>query len=71
MKELEKFIEIFEGLDCAYGITRKSNQFDNRGKNKTESFTIPKPPIKALWRDHLEGKDPALGIVPIRQDNKC
>ena len=71
MKELEKFIEIFEGLDCAYGITRKSNQFDDRGKNKTESFTILKPPTKNLWKKHLEGEDPGLGIVPIRKDNKC
>ena len=54
MKELEKFIEIFEGLDCAYGITRKSNQFDERGKNKTDSFTILKPPGKNLWKNHLE-----------------
>ncbi|SVB59584.1 uncharacterized protein METZ01_LOCUS212438, partial [marine metagenome] len=27
MKELEKFKKIFEGLDCAYGITKKSAQF--------------------------------------------
>ena len=71
MKELEIFKNIFEGLNCAYGITKKSSHFDERGKNKTESFTIPKPPIQSLWKDHLEGKDPALGIVPIRQDNKC
>ena len=57
MKELEKFKNIFEGLDCAYGITKKSSHFDERGKNKTESFTIPKPPIQSLWNDHLEGKD--------------
>ena len=38
MKELEKFKEIFEGLDCAYGITKKSTQFTEKGKNKTESL---------------------------------
>jgi len=32
MKELEKFKEIFEGLDCAYGITKKSTQFTEKGK---------------------------------------
>ena len=71
MKELEKFKEIFEGLDCAYGITKKSTQFTEKGKNKTESFTISKPPIKQLWNDHLIGKDPALAIIPINKDNKC
>ena len=70
-KELEKFKEIFEGLDCAYGITKKSTQFTEKGKNKTESFTIHKPPIEQLWNDHLIGKDPALAIIPINKDNKC
>lgn len=70
-KELEKFKEIFEGLDCAYGITKKSAQFTEKGKNKTESFTIHKPPITQLWNDHLIGKDPALAIIPINKDNKC
>ena len=70
MKELEKFKEIFEGLDCAYGITKKSTHFTEKGKNKTESFTIHKPPIKPLWNDHLIGKDPGLGIIPINRENK-
>jgi len=34
MKELEKFKEIFEGLDCAYGITKKSTQFTEKVKTK-------------------------------------
>ena len=71
MKELEKFKEIFEGLDSAYGITKKSDQFDERGKNKTESFTIHKAPIDQNWKDHLEGKYPGLAIIPINKENKC
>ena len=71
MKELEKFKKIFEGLDSAYGITKKSDQFDERGKNKTESFTIHKAPIDQNWKDHLEGKYPGLAIIPINKENKC
>jgi len=71
MKDLEKFKEIFEGLDCAYGQTVKTDQFSEKGKHKTKSFTITKRPIDKLWQDHLDGKDPALGIVPISSDNKC
>ena len=70
-KDLEKFKEIFEGLDCAYGQTVKTDQFSEKGKHKTKSFTITKRPIDKLWQDHLDGKDPALGIVPISSDNKC
>jgi len=58
MKELNKFIYIFEGLDTAHGITKKSDQINEKGKNKTTSFTIHKPPIEKLWQDHLDGKDP-------------
>ena len=71
MVELDKFIKIFEGLTSAYGQTIKTDQFSEKGKHKTKSFTISNPVTKKLWREHLEGKDPALGIVPINQENKC
>ena len=67
MKDLEKFINIFEGLDIAYGITKKSDEINEKGKNVTKSFTIHKPPIEKLWQDHLDGKDPGLCIIPINQ----
>ena len=35
MKDLEKFINIFEGLDIAYGITKKSDEINEKGKNVT------------------------------------
>ena len=70
MKELNKFIYIFQGLDSAHGITKKSSEINERGKNKTVSFTIHKPPIEKLWQDHLDGKDPGLAIIPINQENK-
>ena len=69
--EIKKFKGIFEGLESAYGQTVKTDQFDDRGKHKTKSFTVSKPPIDSLWKDHLKGKDPALGIVPINKENKC
>jgi hypothetical protein len=71
MIELDKFIKIFEGLTSAYGQTVKTDQFSEKGKHKTKSFTISNPVTKKLWREHLEGKDPALGIVPITKENKC
>ena len=70
-EEVKKFKGIFEGLESAYGQTVKTDQFDERGKHKTKSFTVSKPPIDSLWKDHLNGKDPALGIVPINKENKC
>jgi len=69
--ELDKFIDIFSGSFSAYGQTRKTQEFDDRGKHKTKSFIIKKIPSTQMFREHLEGKDPALGIIPINEDNKC
>ena len=71
MTEVEKFINIFEGLNTAYGQTVKTDQFSEKGKHKTKSFTIKNAVTKKLWDEHLKGSDPGLGIVPINQDNKC
>ena len=71
MTELDRFINIFEGSYSAYGQTRKTEEFDERGKHKTRSFIIKKSPSKQMFQDHLMGKDPALGIIPINEENKC
>ena len=71
MIELDKFIKIFEGLTSAYGQTVKTDQFSEKGKHKTKSFTISNPVTKKLWEEHLKGSDPGLGIVAINKENKC
>ena len=68
---IERFRKIFEGLDSAYGQTIKTDQFDERGKHKTKSYTVNKVPVTKIWEDHLKGTDPGLGIVPINKENKC
>ena len=68
---LEKFIKIFEGLNVAYGQTIKTNEITEKGKHKTKSFTVKKTPTEDLWQKHLDGADPALGIIPIREDSTC
>jgi len=65
------FKSIFEGLDSAYGQTVKTDQFDERGKHKTKSYTVGQVPVIKIWQDHLKGTDPGLGIVPINKENKC
>ena len=69
--KVDKFINIFEGSFSAYGQTRKTEEFDERGKHKTRSFIIKKSPTKQMFQEHLDGKDPALGIIPINEENKC
>jgi len=68
---LERFKEIFAGLQTAYGQTKVTEEFSDNGKHEAKSFTIKKPVSDLLWQAHLDGAEPALGIVPIREDNKC
>ena len=66
----EKFIEIFSGLDRAYGQTQ-SRQKNEAGKLEGKSWIEKAPLTKEKWYDHLEGREPSLGIIPIRDDNTC
>jgi len=71
MSNIDKFIDIFGGSFSAYGQTRKTEEYDERGKHKTKSFIIKKIPSTKMFQDHLDGVDPALGIIPINEENKC
>ena len=71
MTGIDKFIDIFGGSFSAYGQTRKTEEFDDRGKHKTKSFIIKKRPTDQMFQEHLDGKEPALGIIPINEENKC
>ena len=68
---MKAFKDIFEGLNSAYGQTILSSIYSDNGKQKTKSFTVKKPVTDELWKNHLEGREPGLGIVPINENNKC
>tara|TARA_R110000787_G_scaffold148_2_gene454 strand:- start:5315 stop:6925 length:1611 start_codon:yes stop_codon:yes gene_type:complete len=63
----EKFKHIFTGLDRVHGEYRYSETKIN-GKRDGKMFTKHEPPTLQMYQDHLDGKMPALGIVPIRDD---
>jgi len=66
----EKFKEIFAGFQTAYGQYQKGERGEN-GKQKGKAFIVRKPVTDNLWEDHLNGVDPALGIIPINESNNC
>ncbi len=70
MNKVEKFKSIFSGLDRAYGQYKSEGPKAN-GKMGGKAFIIKEPVTDKLWTDHLEGKDPSLGIIPIRDDSTC
>jgi hypothetical protein len=68
---IERLQEIFKGLENAYGQTKITNEIRSDGKNEVKSYTIKKPITDTLWEQHVAGVEPALGIVPINEDNEC
>jgi hypothetical protein len=68
MDERKKFIEIFSGLERAYGQT-KSRSKNQSGKLETDSWIVKEQLTEQKWHDHLDGKEPSLGIIPIKDDN--
>ena len=67
---MEKFKSIFLGLDIAYGQYQPGERGEN-GKQKGKAFICRGDVRDPLWSAHLEGKGPALGIIPITQNNDC
>ena len=41
------------------------------GKQQGKAFIVRQNVTDELWKNHLEGKGAALGIIPITQNNDC
>ena len=69
-ENIQKFKDIFKGLERAHGVTYVDKK-GNGEKIKGKSFVKRDPVTDELWLFHLQGKEPSLGIIPINDDNKC
>ena len=67
---IEKFKQIFTGLDRAHGVTKVGESNGNGKKIKGVSFIKREPVTDDLWQKHLDGTD-SLGVIPINDDNSC
>jgi len=54
---IEKFKNIFQGLDRAHGVTIVGESNGNGTKVKGKSFVKREPVTDELWQKHLNGKD--------------
>jgi hypothetical protein len=67
---IERFKNIFKGLERAHGCTKVATPTENGIKVKGQSFVVRQPVTDDLWRMHLQGSQ-SLGIIPINEDNQC
>jgi hypothetical protein len=68
---IDNFKEIFEGNKSAYGQLILTGETTDKGKAKGKAFIKRETIQDHLWQDHLDGKDPALGVIPINEQNMC
>jgi len=68
---IQEFIDLFKGLDIAYGEYFLNGDRDSKtGKTKGQAITKRGPVTEELFRKHLNGEI-NLGIIPINKENKC
>ncbi|MDB2405072.1 primase C-terminal domain-containing protein [bacterium] len=67
---MNKFKNIFSGLTIAYGQYQPGERGEN-GKQQGKAFIVRGTVTEELWENHLTGKGPALGIIPITENNDC
>ena len=67
---IDRFKEIFKGLERAHGCTKVSEPVADGVKLKGQSFVVRQPVTDDLWLKHLKGSQ-SLGIIPINDDNQC
>ena len=66
----KEFIRIFSGLTRAYGQTQSRSKNES-GKLEGKSWIVPEQLTEDKWLNHLAGKEPSLGIIPINEKNQC
>mgnify|MGYP003132058721 CR=1 FL=1 len=68
---IEKFIDIFSGLNIAYGRFIPEDKNDaGKLQGKNQIIREPDGLPEKLWEDHLSGVA-SLGIIPIDENNEC
>ena len=57
---VNKFIQIFKGLERAHGVTYIDKKSIDGQKIKGKSFIKREPVTSKLWENHLNGIEPSL-----------
>ena len=67
---IDKFINIFEGYKWAHGHFTKDKS-NLPGKVEGISTVKREEVTSAMWKNHLNGLEPSLGIMPVNEKSEC
>jgi hypothetical protein len=68
---VKRFKDIFTGLERAHGVFEKKNEPQEGKKVEAHMMTVHEAPSIEKFERHLKGEYPAMGIVPINDDDQC
>jgi len=66
-----KFREIFEGNNSVRGVMTLGTPAAAGEKQEVKCYMPSAPVTQQMWDEHIEGKEPSLGIVPINEQSLC
>jgi len=66
-----KFREIFEGNNSVHGVMTVGTPASAGEKQEVKCYMPSAVVTQQMWEDHLGGKEPSLGIVPINEQSLC
>lgn len=70
--DVKRFAALFQGWSKAYGVCDMSQaKKDDKGKMVGKSWTEKGAPPLSVYARHLQGKNPGLGIIMLRDDDTC
>ena len=67
---VDKFMELFQGYELAHGQYRV-NKKEADGKMSGRAVTVSEPVTEKNFKEHLNGGEYILGIIPLLMDNSC
>lgn len=70
MSSAELLLELYRGNDRAHGVFNVTKDRERDGKKQGYARVIQEKTTAALWEAHLAGTA-GLGIIPIKDNNKC
>jgi hypothetical protein len=66
MDAIQQFQELFRGRENMYGLMKVG-----QGGEKKWAKTVHEALSDKLWKQHLNGTGPGIGVSPIMEDNTC
>ena len=68
--DVKRFMNLFKGFESAHGQYRV-NKKEADGKMSGRAVTVSDPATEINFKEHLDGGEYILGVIPLLNNNSC